>query len=63
MGHAARQIVSSGYDVTVVQTNGDPSEWRVEAIEYEDGGCELALFSGPRAEERARGYARSQYGA
>ena len=36
--------------------NGD---WRVEHTDADgDGSCEVAIFSGPRAEERARLYSR-----
>ena len=36
-------------------------EWRVQWYD-DDGGCELAIFSGPRARERALRYAERQYG-
>lgn len=36
-----------------------PDHWRVEAInEQGDGECYVAVFSGPRCEERAKEYAR-----
>jgi hypothetical protein len=36
-------------------------EWRVQW--YDDNGdCELAIFSGPKARERALRYAERQYG-
>jgi hypothetical protein len=38
-----------------------PSEWRVEWFD-DDGGCELAVFAGPKARERALRYAVRQYG-
>jgi hypothetical protein len=38
-----------------------PREWRVEWID-DDGGIEVAIFSGPRARERAIRYADRQYG-
>ena len=41
----------------LVATEGNRSEWRVEAID-EDGAVRVALFSGPDAEERASEYAR-----
>jgi hypothetical protein len=36
-------------------------EWRVQWYD-DDGGCELAIFSGPGARERALLYAERQYG-
>ena len=39
----------------------DPRDWRVEAFD-EDGGCEIAVFSGPNAEGRARRFAKAEYG-
>ena len=42
----------------VVESKHLLGEWRVEAINYKgDGECYVTLFSGPRAEERAREYA------
>lgn len=42
----------------VVQDQLDPTSWRVEAIDYEDEGVGyIALFMGPKSEERAREYA------
>ena len=38
-----------------------PGEWRVEWVD-EDGGVEVAIFSGPNARERALCYADRQYG-
>jgi hypothetical protein len=38
-----------------------PGDWRVERID-EDGSCEVAIFSGPGAYERAVRYADRQYG-
>ena len=37
-----------------------PVDWRVERID-DDGGCEVAVFAGPRAEERARVFADRFY--
>jgi hypothetical protein len=39
-----------------------PGDWRVEWID-DDGGCEVAIFSGPNARERAIRYADRQYGS
>jgi hypothetical protein len=36
-------------------------EWRIEWFD-DDGGCEVAIFSGPNAHRRALGYADRQYG-
>jgi hypothetical protein len=36
-------------------------DWRVEWFD-DDGGCEVAIFSGPNARERALRYADRQYG-
>ena len=38
-----------------------PGDWRVEWFD-DDGGCELAIFAGPNARERALKYADRQYG-
>lgn len=38
-----------------------PGHWRVER-EDEDGGIEVAIFSGPNARERAIRYVDRQYG-
>jgi hypothetical protein len=38
-----------------------PGDWRVEWFD-DDGGCEVAIFSGPNAKERALRYADHQYG-
>jgi len=38
-----------------------PGDWRVEWFD-DDGGCEVAIFSGPNARERAILYADRQYG-
>jgi hypothetical protein len=37
-----------------------PDDWRVEWFD-EDGGCEVAIFSGPNAEPRARAFVDSYY--
>jgi hypothetical protein len=36
-------------------------EWRVQWFN-DDGDCEVAIFSGPKARERAIRYAERQYG-
>lgn len=35
--------------------------WQVECV-VDDGAIEVARFSGPRAEERARAHAKAEYG-
>jgi hypothetical protein len=39
----------------------NPGEWRVEWFD-DDGACEVAIFAGPNARERAIRYADRQYG-
>ncbi len=51
MGTDAALIFRDKYDPTVV---------RVEWFD-EDGGCEVAMFSGPRALERALAFGRGFY--
>lgn len=48
--------------VEIIEDQNNCQDWRVEAIDS-DGGCEVAIFCGPRAEERARAFAKSFYGA
>ena len=38
-----------------------PGDWRVEWVD-DDGGIEVAIFSGPNARDRALRYADRQYG-
>jgi hypothetical protein len=45
----------------VFQDRRIPGDWRVEWFD-DDGGCEVAIFSGPNARDRARRYADRQYG-
>ena len=41
----------------------DPEAFRVEFIDHDnDGACEVAVFHGPRALERARTFAEAFYG-
>ena len=44
----------------LMRDKSDPNVWRVEAID-DDGGCEVAIFSGPRARERATAFANNFY--
>lgn len=39
-------------EATLIQDKDEPNAYRVEAIDA-DGGCEVAMFSGPRALDRA----------
>ena len=35
-----------------------PQEWRVEEIDSDsDGGCDVVIFTGPHAEQRAKQFA------
>lgn len=43
---------------TLIECKNNPGEFRVEGI-ADDGGCEVAIFSGPRARERAIAFASS----
>lgn len=45
---------------TLIQDKNDPTAYRVEAID-EDGGCEVAIFSGPYALDRAIAFAGGNY--
>jgi len=45
----------------VFEDRESPEDWRVEWID-DDGGCEIAIFSGQNARERAIRYADRQYG-
>jgi hypothetical protein len=44
----------------VFKDRRNPEDWRVEWID-DDGGIEVAIFSGPNARERALRYADRQY--
>ncbi len=47
------------YEVIRSRDCPDDSEWRAEAIDYaSEGECYATIFSGPKAEERAKEYAR-----
>ena len=45
----------------VFEDQQSPDDWHVQWTD-DDGGCEMAIFTGPRARERAIGYAERQYG-
>jgi hypothetical protein len=45
----------------VFKDRGSRDEWRVEWFD-DDGACEVAIFAGPKARERALRYADRQYG-
>jgi hypothetical protein len=52
-----------GLEVEVVPLRHDPDRWLVEAIDYgSEGEICRAIFSGPKAKERAFDYARLTYG-
>lgn len=44
------------YEVVRSRDVPDESEYRVEAIDERTGECYVAIFSGPRAKERAEEY-------
>lgn len=44
----------------LVQDKDDATVFRVEAID-DDGGCEVAIFAGPNAKERATAFAGCGY--
>lgn len=49
------------YEAVHSKSGPDGSEWRVEAIDYEnDGECYVTIFSGPKAQQRAKAYAAWQ---
>jgi hypothetical protein len=56
MSHTFRTL-----EIRVFRDRPDPDAWRVEGFD-EDGMCEVAIFSGPDAEGRARRFAASEYG-
>jgi hypothetical protein len=45
----------------VFEDRQSPDDWHVQWTD-DDGGIEVAIFSGPRARERAIQYAERQYG-
>jgi len=52
-----------GIEVGMVEVDGFPGEWLVEAIDHgSDGSIYRAIFAGPTAEQRARDYALLAYG-
>jgi hypothetical protein len=46
----------------VFEDQQSPDDWYVQWAD-DDGGCEMAIFTGPRARDRATGYAERQYGS
>ena len=44
----------------VLEDRQSPGDWHVQRTD--DGGCEMAIFSGPRARERAIIFAERCYG-
>ena len=50
--------MSEAPEIYVVPQEGVPMSWAVEQIDSDgDGGIDVAVFSGPHAVERAKGYA------
>ena len=47
-------------NATLIQDKNDSNAFRVEAID-DDGGCEVAIFSGPNALDRAIVFAGGSY--
>jgi hypothetical protein len=45
----------------VFEDRAHAGDWRVEWFD-DDGGCEVEIFTGPNAGERARRYAEQRYG-
>jgi hypothetical protein len=45
---------------TLIQDKDEPQSYRVEAV-IEDGGCEVSIFSGPNALDRAIAFAGGNY--
>lgn len=51
-----------GFDVSTQEDKILKGCWRVEAINMQnDGEIYITIFAGPKAEERAREYARCKY--
>ena len=47
----------------VVEDKHHPDDWRVEATDYDhDGQVRVAIFSGPKAKERAEEYTKFKGG-
>ena len=42
-------------EIKVCEDRIVPGQWRVEYLD-DDGGCYVAIFAGPAAEQRARDY-------
>jgi hypothetical protein len=49
-------------DVLLIRDKITPDDYQVEAFD-DDGRCEVAIFSGPRARARAGIFARAFYGS
>jgi hypothetical protein len=47
--------MSNSFDTVLLQDSIDPDAWRVEYFDN-DGGCYVAIFAGPAADQRARDY-------
>ena len=46
----------------VIEDRESAGDWRVEWFD-DDGGCEVAIFAGPNAKNRAIRYANQHYGS
>ncbi len=54
-------MTENALTATLVAERNDPTAFRVEAID-DDGGCEVAVFSGPNALDRAIAFAAAPDG-
>jgi hypothetical protein len=55
-------MTRSGLIAEIVKRRTAPESWTVEAIAMkDDGAIEIAIFSGPKAKERAVEYAAAKY--
>ena len=50
------------WEVLPSRDSVDDDEWRVEAVEPDEGSCLVTIFSGPAARERAEEYAAFKRG-
>ena len=60
-GDGVNQAWRSRLSFSRIADRGSRDEWRVEWFD-DDGTCEVAIFAGPNARERAIRYADRQYG-
>lgn len=58
------RYIMDGLEISLVMHTTVPIAWAVEAVNMSgEGDCEMARFTGPDAERRAREYAIWKYGA